>query len=429
LIAPLLAALVVLISLALIFTDRLHHTVAAMAGAAMMMVVGKVFGFYGEAEALAAVEFDALALLLGMMMLVSILEPTGFFQYMAVVAGRLSRGDPWRLMLLLSVGTALISFILNNVTTIVLVGPITILITELLGISPVPILMAQALLSVTAGMGTSVGDPASVLVASASGYSFTDFLTHALPIVTVSAIVTLMMFRVLFSKELSQRPADPAIVNSLRAEEALHDRRTIWQVLFVLAGVVGLFLFQQPLDLSSGFIALLAASLCMVWVQPNVREVLQRVDWPVLIFFVGFFIMVGGLEAAGAFDYITQSLISFGQEDPVFLGIAIMWVVAALSALVDNVPVTIAMISLLRGLGTAGVDISPLWWAVVFGAGFGGNATSIGSTANIVVVSLSRRTRTPITPRLWSKRGLPVAFVTCIVGSIIYALAFPWLGR
>lgn len=426
--APGIAALIVLVILALIFTERLDHTIAAMAGAALMMVAGKLLGFYGEQEALAAVEFDALALLLGMMILVSILEPTGFFQYMAVMAGRFSKGDPWRLMLLLGVGTALLSFILNNVTTVVIVGPITILITELLGISPVPILMAQAILSDTAGVGTSVGDPASVLVAAASGYTFIDFLTHALPIVSVACVVTLVMFRVLFSEELSQRPSNPAVVGSLSVEEVLQDTRTVVKVLVVLAGVVVLFLLQRPLGLSSGLIALAAASIGMVWVQPNVRDVLQRVDWPVLVFFIGFFVMVAGLEAAGAFEYITVALAPLGRENPIILGIAIIWVVAALSALVDNVPVTIAMISLLRGLSTAGVDVSPLWWAVVFGAGFGGNATTIGSSANIVVVSLSRRTRTPITPKLWSRRGLPVAFATCLVGSVLFALAFPWLS-
>lgn len=425
----LVATLIVIISLVLILTERLDHTIGAMGGAALMMIAGKVLGFYGESEALAAVEFDALGLLLGMMVLVSILEPTGFFQYVAVMAGRLSKGDPWRLMLLLGVGTALVSLFFNNVTTVVLLGPITILITELLGISPVPILMAQALLSDTADVGTSVGDPASVLVAAASGYSFNDFLTHSMPIVAVAAIVTLVMLRVLFSEELSQQSADPTVVNSLRAEEALQDSPTMRRVLIVLGGAVVLFVLQRPLDISSGFIALAAASVCVVWVRPNMREVLERVDWPVLIFFLGLFIMVGGLEAAGAFNPITQTLASLGRENPVLLGVAIIWVVAALSALVDNIPVTIAMISLLRGLATAGVDVSALWWAVVFGAGFGGNATSIGSSANIVIVSLSKRTHTPITPILWSRRGLPVAIATCIVGSILFVLTFSWLGR
>jgi Na+/H+ antiporter NhaD/arsenite permease-like protein len=165
----------------------------------------------------------------------------------------------------------------------------------------------------------------------------------------------------------------------------------------------------------------------MVWAQPNVREVLQRVDWPVLLFFSGLFILVGGLEVTGAFEPITKILTPIGRNNQIILGIVLIWVVAALSALVDNVPVTIVAISFLKSLAAEGVDVSALWWAVVFGAGFGGNATAIGSSANMVIVSLSQRTHTPITPALWSRRGLPVAFATCIVGSILFLLAFPWL--
>ncbi len=425
----LVATLIVAISLALILTERLDHTTGAMGGAALMIGAGKLLGFYDESEALAAIEFDALGLLLGVMILVSILEPTGLFQFLAVSAGRLSKGNPWRLMLLLGGGTAFVSLFFNNVTTVVLVGPITILITELLGISPVPILMVQALLSNTGGVGTSVGDPASVLVAAASGYSFTDFLSHAMPIVLAAIIVTLMMFRYLFREELMEQPADPEVVSSLDPTEALHNPRTARRTLIVIAGMILLFIFQRPLNLGSGAIALAAASVAMVWVRPEPRDVLDRVDWPVLLFFGGLFVMVGGLEGAGAFEPITVSLTSLGRENPGLLGIAIIWIVAGLSALIDNIPVTIAMISLLRGLGAAGVDVGALWWAVVFGAGFGGNATSIGSSANIVIVSLSQRTRTPITPRLWSRRGLPVAVATCVVGSILFALAFPLLGR
>jgi Na+/H+ antiporter NhaD/arsenite permease-like protein len=164
-------------------------------------------------------------------------------------------------------------------------------------------------------------------------------------------------------------------------------------------------------------------------VKPDIRKVLDRVDWPVLLFFIGLFVLVGGVEEAGAFEPIIEVLAELGHNKPLLLGVTIIWLVAALSALVDNVPVTIAMIALLEGLAASGIDVSALWWAVVLGAGFGGNATSIGSGANIVIVSLSERTKTPITPKLWIKRGLPVALATCVVGSILYALAFPWLGR
>jgi Na+/H+ antiporter NhaD/arsenite permease-like protein len=427
--APYVATLIVVVALALILTDRLNHTIAAAGGAAAMMGAGLILGFYSEEQALEAMHFGALGLLLGMMVLVAILAPTGFFQYIAIKAGQLSRGNPWKLLLLLGGGTALVSLFFNNVTTVVLVGPITILISELIGISPIPILMAQALLSDTADVGTSVGDPASVLVASASGYSFTDFLTHSMPIVAVAALVTLLMLRFLFRKELSEGPTKPELVLTLDADEALQDRKTARRVTVVLAITIVLFMFQGPLHISSELIALSAAAVALVWVRPNIREVLQRVDWPVLLFFTGLFVMVGGLEAAGVFEPIAEALAPLGHTNPRLLGVVIIWVVAALSALVDNVPVTIAMISLLGGLAAAGVNVSALWWAVVFGAGFGGNATKIGSGANILIASLSEQTSTPISARLWSRTGLPVALATCIVGSILFFLFYPWLAN
>ena len=424
-----IALVIAAVTLALLLSGKLDHTIAALAGGTLMLGVGMKLGFYTEEQALEAIEFDALALLLGMMILVSILEPTGFFQFMAIKAGQLSKGQPWRLMLLLSIGTAGVSLFFNNITTVVLVGPITILITELLGLPATPFLMAQALLSDTADVGTSVGDPASVLVATASGYSFTDFLTHSMPIVLVAAVVTLAMLRVLFSKELALHPENPEAVLNLDANSALKDNQTLRKVLIVLLVTITLFVLQREIDLSSGFIALAGASLALVWVRPDIHEVMQRVDFGVLLFFVGLFMLVGGLEAAGVFEPLVDALAGLGHENPVLLGVVIIWVVASLSALVDNVPVTIAMISLLEGLRAAGVDVSPLWWAVVLGAGFGGNATSIGSGANIVIVSLSQRTNSPISPAIWSRKGLPIAIATTIVGSILFVVAFPFLGR
>jgi len=209
----------------------------------------------------------------------------------------------------------------------------------------------------------------------------------------------------------------------------LQDRKTSRRVMVVLAITIILFIFQGPLHISSELIALSAAAVALVWVRPNIREVLQGVDWSVLLFFLGLFVMVGGLEAAGVFEPIAEALTPIGQTNPRLLGVVIIWVVAALSAMVDNVPVTIAMISLLNQLAATGVNVSALWWAVVFGAGFGGNATKIGSGANILIVSLSEQTRTPISGRLWTRIGLPIAIATCIVGSILFILFYPWLAQ
>jgi Na+/H+ antiporter NhaD/arsenite permease-like protein len=427
--AQVIASTIFVITFALILTERIHRTIVAMASAAVMMAAGLLMGLYSQEQAMNATDFYTVGLLLGMMILVSVLEPTGLFEYLAVRAGQISKGDPWRLLVLLAGGTSLVSLFMNNVTTVVLMGPVTILICELLDISPVPYLMAEALLSDTADVGTSIGDPASVLVASASGYSFIDFLTHAMPIVLVAALVSLAMLRFLFRSELTTRPDNPTDVLKLDANAALKDRRTARRVLTVMAVAVGLFFFQETLRLTPAYIALAAAAMALIWVQPNPREVLVRVDWNVLLFLSALFTVVGGLEATGVFEVIANRLTGVGGDQPVLLGIAIIWTVAILSALVDNIPVTISMIPVLEGLGAAGVDVAPLWWALVFGAGFGGNATPIGSTANIVIVSLSERTRTPITSMLWTRRGLPVMIATCVVGSLLFAATFPWLGQ
>lgn len=249
-----------------------------------------------------------------------------------------------------------------------------------------------------------------------------------MPVVLVAAVVTLFMLRFLFSKELSKNPTNPDLIMKLDAGEALQDPGTALKVLVILIMVVTLFIFQRQLNISSELIALCGAAAALVWIRMDVREVLQRVDWTVLLFFVGLFVMVGGLEAAGVFEPIAKALSGLGHSNPRLLGVVIIWVVASLSALVDNVPVTIAMITLLTSLAATGVNVRALWWAVVFGAGFGGNATSIGSGANILIVSLSKKTHTPITSRLWSRRGLPVAIATCIVGSILFYLFYPWLS-
>jgi Na+/H+ antiporter NhaD/arsenite permease-like protein len=423
------SSVIFVITFLLILTEWLHRTTVAMVSAALMLVVGMSMGFYSQARALEAIDFYTVGLLLGMMILVSLLEPTGIFQYLAVRAARISRGDPWRLLVLLGCGTAFVSLFMNNVTTVVLVGPVTILICELLEISPVPYLMAEALLSDTADVGTSIGDPASVLIASASGYTFTDFLTHSMPIVAVAALASLLLLRFLFRSEMAIRPADPASVLNLDASTALRDRRTVRRVLVVMVVTVALFFLQGFLNITPAFIAMAAAAVALVWIQPDMRKVLARVDWNVLLFFSSLFVVVGGLEAAGVFETVAGLLAGLGGDQPILLGVVLIWVVAILSALVDNIPVTIAMIPVLKGLSAAGVNVAALWWALAFGAGFGGNATPIGSTANIVIVSLSERTRTPITPTLWSRRGLPVMFVTCIVGSLLFAVTFRWLGR
>ncbi len=421
----LLAAIVFLISLVLIFTEKLHRTIVGVAGAALMVLLGRILGFYSESEAIAAIDFNTLGLLLGMMILVSLLEPTGFFQYLAVWAGRMSKGKPVRLLILLGTVTTLVSMFLDNVTTVVLIAPITILISEILGINPAPLLMTEAILSDTGGVATLVGDPPNVLIGSAAGLSFLDFILYAMPIVVAAWVVALFLLRFLFRRELAVRPKKIKAIMQLNPAEALNDRQTARRVLIVLGAAILFFFVEHLLEISPAFVALSAAALALVWVKPDVKKMLERIEWSVLLFFAALFVMVGGLQASGALTSVIRLIETIDQLPPALFGVLIIWVVAGLSAVVDNVPITIAMIPVILGLGADGIPTAPLWWALAFGAGFGGNGTIIGSTANIVVATLSEKTHTPITAKLWNKRGLPVMLATCAAASLLYILAYP----
>ncbi len=417
------------VSLYLIFSEKLNRTITAIAGAAVMVGLGMAFGFYSEEEAIAAIDFDTLGLLLGMMMLIALLEPTGFFQYLAIWAARLSRGQPVRLLVLLGTVTTVLSMFLDNVTTVVLIAPVTILISEILGMSAMPLLMAEALLSDTGGVATLIGDPPNVLIASAADLSFNDFLTHTLPVVAVAWLAALLLLRYLFRAELAQRPADAEALLKLDPAQALHDKVTARRVLTILGVAILLFFAEESLHLTPAYIATSAAAAALVWVRPSISDTLKRIEWSVLIFFAALFMMVGGMEAAGVLHGVALLIMHIRGIPPVWLGVILLWIVAILSAVVDNVPITIALIPVIHELGAAGVPVYPLWWALALGAGFGGNGTIIGSTANIVVASLSERTRTPITPILWNRRGLPVMLVTCTIASLLFVLAYPLFTR
>jgi Na+/H+ antiporter NhaD/arsenite permease-like protein len=424
-IAGLLAFLIFAATLWVIFSEKINRFIAAAAGAGSMMLAGRLLGFYSERQAAEAIDLETIGLLLGMMIMVALLEPTGFFQYLAVLAGRLSKGKPVRLLILLGSVTTVLSMFLDNVTTVVLIAPVTILICEILGMNAAPFLISEALLSNTGGVATLVGDPPNVLIASASGLTFGDFLTHSLPIIAVAWVVALWMLQRLFKAELSILPENVEAVLSLDPANALDDQKTARRVLIILGGAILLFFLQKPLGLSPAFIATLAATATLVWIRPDVRKTLARVEWSVLGFFIALFVLVGGLEAAGVLESLAHLITRIAGANPLLLAVGLLWMVAGLSAIVDNVPITIALIPVIQGLDASGLNIAPLWWALAFGAGLGGNGTLIGSTANIVVASLSERTHTPITSALWNKRGLPVMMATLIVTTILYVIAYP----
>jgi len=356
-----------LITFIAILRDRVDRTILAMAGAGAMLVAGLLLGFYSEEAALDAVDFATLGLLLGMMVLVA------------------------------------------------------------LGISPVPFLISEALLSNTGGVATLVGDPPNILIGSAANFSFNDFLVRLAPIVLVAWVAAVFTLRFLFRKELSKRPKNVAALAHLDEKEAIHDRKRLIRVLVVMAIVILFFFLHTVLYLAPAVVALLGAAVAFLWVQPDVDHTLKEIEWSTLLFFAALFVLVGGINASGLLNELANALTGLTQTNLLLSGLALIWGAAILSAVVDNIPFTIVMIPVIQSLGAQGVDITPLWWALALGAGFGGNATPIGSTANVIAVKLSERTRSPISTQRWLRTGLPVMFVTCLVATVLYALTFSFM--
>jgi Na+/H+ antiporter NhaD/arsenite permease-like protein len=364
-----------------------------------------------------------------MMVMVALLEPTGIFEYIAIFAARLSKGKTVRLLVLLGTITTVLSMFLDNVTTVILIAPVTILICEILGLNPSPFLIAEALLSNTGGIATLIGDPPNVLIAAASGFTFNDFLTHSLPIVLFAWLSALLLLRYLFRGELSKKPAKIEVLEELEPKEALKNPAHAKRVLIILGAAIVLFFFEELLNITPAFIALSAATLSLIWIRPTINEVLAHIEWSVLLFFAALFVMIGGLESTGILQELAHSVLGLSTQNPMLFSILLLWMVAILSAFLDNIPVTIALIPVIQSLAASGVNVNALWWALAFGAGLGGNGTIIGSTANIVVASLSERTRNPITVKLWNKRGLPVMLATCAVTTILFMIAYPYLSK
>ncbi len=425
--SQIVATTIFVITLVVILSERIHRTTAATLGAAAMLLAGTFMHFYTQDEAVQAIDFNTLGLLLGMMFLVRLLEETGFFQYLAILTGKLSGGNPWYLLVILGTTTTLLSMVLDNVTTIILIAPVTILIADVLGINPIPLLLAEALLSDTGGVATLVGDPPNVIIGSAAKFSFVDFLIHLAPIVLVAWLAALFMLRFLFRKELAQKPKDIEALKKLHEQEVLKDPITMRKLLVVLGSVIALFFFHSQLHLSPAIVATGGAAAALLWTHSNVEETLNHLEWSVLLFFLALFVLVGGLEAAGVLSLLASGMGDLAGENLLLASLAILWIGAIVSAAVDNIPFTIAMVPLIQNLGVLGVETSPLWWALALGAGFGGNGTPLGSTANVVAVSLSEKTRTPITMKIWLKNGLPIMVITCLVATVLFTIFFGWM--
>ena len=426
--AMILASAILVAAYALIFTEVIHRTLAAVIGAVTMIGVGMAGGFYSQAGAVASVDANTMFLLMGMMALVVMLKPTGGFEYIAIRIAKAAKGSPARLLIYLSTTVTLISLVLDNVTTVLVFAPLTVVIARLLGISPVPYLMACALLSNTGGVATLVGDPPNVMIGSAANIDFNTFLFHMGPIILVAWVATLLVLLAMFRKDLRQEIDE---VLDLDENKALKDKKALIAISFSIAVVIALFFVHHRFHLFPGYVAWVGVAVALALVRPDPEEFLREIDWSLLVFFAGLFIIVGGVEGSGLLDLFGLHLVNFAEEPGKLLAAAlvVMWVSAVLSAAVDNIPFTVTMIPIISHLQTQGVDVMPLWWALAMGVGLGGNGSHIGATANVICVAEAERTRKPeyrITPLFWLQKGTPVMFTTLVISSVLFAIFFDY---
>lgn len=417
------ASVVFVVTYVVILSERVHRTIIALVGAVAMMLVGAALGFYPERDVYAAIDFQTITLLFGMMVLVGILKGTGVFTYLAVRAAKISRGHPRRLFVALGLLTAVVSMFLDNVTTIIVIAPVTVSIAEVIGIRAVPLLVGEAVLSNIGGVATLIGDPPNILIGSAARLGFVDFLVHLGPIVLVTLGVVVVLLVLIFRGQLRPLPASVKKIAELDERRALVDPKTARRLGVVLGGTILLYLVHGMLRIGPDLVALIGASAALLWVRPSVDEILREVHWDVLLFFFALFIIVGGMNAAGVLAFIAEKMVAWTTYGIAFAAVAVLWISAFLSAVVDNIPLTIAMLPIIAGLAEHGVDVVPLWWALALGVGFGGNGTPIGSSAGVVVLSIGEKGGMSIDFRTWVKSGLPAMLTSCAVGSIALFIA------
>ncbi len=418
-----------------IFTEGIHHihrAKIAMLGAACMTFAGQIFGFYSPELALEAIDWNVIFLLAAMMLIIAVMIPTGGFQAIAFWIARKSGGRQFVLLAMLGTAVTLLSLLLDNVTTVVIFGPLILLIAEVLKVSPIPYLLAAALLTDTGGVATLVGDPPNLMIGSAADIDFNTFFMRMGGVVLAAWLGTLAMLWFLFRKELAVKPERVEFAENLK----LDDAKTWTLSLAVLGLMVVLFVFHRALNWDAWVVA--ATGMLILLVAGRKLELdpyLEKVEYALLLFFISLFILVGGVEHSHFLHFIGQSIVPFVQQDLLLACLGLLWVAAILSAMIDNIPFTAAMIPILLGMESHGINVTPLWWCLSMGVGMGGNGTHIGSTANVFIVTLSERLakqeKNPalaITPGLWFRKGTPAMIATLIVCSLGVILFFDFFA-
>lgn len=415
-----IAVAVFLIVILLIITERVHRTAAAMAGAVVLILTGVM----SADKALSYIDFNTIGVLVGMMIFVAIVRQSGMFEYIAVRAAKAVHGDPWKIMVAFTLITAVLSAILDNVTTVLLVGPMSIAIARMLKIDPVPFLMGQILASNVGGTATLIGDPPNIMIGSAAHLSFMDFLDNTGFAVLFILAVLILLMKIVYEKKIELGTVDTGAIEKLDPSKSITNRALMKKGIIVLICVIIGFMFHDKLGIESSVIALTAAAVMLVIGREDVDQAIQDVEWTTILFFMSLFVVVGGLTETGIIKELASKIIDATNGHPMITMLVLLWASALLSSILDNIPFVATLIPLILAMQADGMDVTSFWWAISLGACLGGNGTMIGASANVVLSDISTKHGYPITFKSYLKVGMPFMLLSIVISTVFLVVKF-----
>ena len=415
-----IAIIIFLCTMGAIITGKVHNTVASLTGAACLVLTH----ILSIEDCIDAVDVETICILVGMMLLVAVIKNSGIFEYIAIKAAKIAKGRPWPIMVIFILITAVCSGMLDNVTTVLLVGPMTLAITNILKVDPVPYIITQIMASNIGGTATLIGDPPNIMIGSAAKLSFVDFILNTGVATVFVIIVGLICMYFIYGRKLFVTDESIAKVMQLDENKAIKDRKLMHESVIVIILVALCFIFHDQLGVQSCTVAIAAACIMLLIGGQEPEEIIADVEWPTILFFIGLFIVVGGMKKVGVITMLANGLISITQGSMVVTMMVILWVSAIVSSFLDNIPFVATLIPMILTMQSEGMDVAPIWWALSLGACLGGNGTLIGASANVVLSGISKNNGHPITFGQYFKIGFPMMILSIIVCSVFLLIRF-----
>ncbi|MEF2560632.1 MAG: ArsB/NhaD family transporter [Eggerthellaceae bacterium] len=415
-----ISIVIFIVVFALIISEKIHRTTAALAGAVVLILTGIVTFDVGMEH----IDFGTLGVLVGMMIFVAVVKQSGIFEYLAIKTAKAAKGNPWMIMVLFTLITAVLSAFLDNVTTVLLIGPVTFTVCKMLEMSPVPFFITEIIASNVGGTATLIGDPPNIMIGSSANIPFIDFIIYNGPAVLIIMVVAIGMFYALYGKNMSASTEKQASVMTLHAHEAIHNKSLFHKSVVMTLLVALAFVMHSVIGVEPSVVALTAAAVMLIISAVDIEKVLLDVEWATIGFFAGLFIVVGGLVETGVIDMMANALIDVTGGNMMITIIVLVWASAIISSFLDNIPMVATLIPIILSMEASGMDVMPYWWAISLGACIGGIGTLIGASANVVLSGMSGRYGYPITFMQYTKVAFPMMIVFTAISCVYLVVRF-----